>query len=136
MEVSSFSSAITQQRAEAHADIAHEKPNKPGERRGWKTVATVAGCTVAGAVALPWAIPAVVTALGFGLGGIGPGTLATSIMASYGGAVTAGSACAVMQSIGAAGLSAGVTAAAAGAGGATAATGAFLATKKKSVSKI
>lgn len=60
----------------------------------------------AGAVFTPIIVPGVVTAFGFGSAGIAAGSPAAAFMASYGGAVPAGSACAVLQSIGAAGLSA------------------------------
>ncbi|RUS32396.1 hypothetical protein BC938DRAFT_475500 [Jimgerdemannia flammicorona] len=43
----------------------------------------------------------VVHAIGFGIDGIVKGTLAAMIMASYGGSVTAGSICAILQNIGA-----------------------------------
>ncbi|KAH7055021.1 hypothetical protein BKA57DRAFT_452785 [Linnemannia elongata] len=51
------------------------------------------------------AVGAVVGALGFGSGGILTGTTAASIMSSYSGFVTAGSLCAIAQSIGAVGIS-------------------------------
>lgn len=61
---------------------------------------SVVGGAVVVAVAVPLAIPAIVGFLGFGATGIAAGSTAAGIMASYGGAVTAGSACAIMQSIG------------------------------------
>jgi len=48
---------------------------------------------------------AIVSALGFGPGGIVAGSAAAGIMSSYGGFVSAGSLCAVFQSIGAIGVS-------------------------------
>ncbi|KAF8948204.1 hypothetical protein BGZ47_006004 [Haplosporangium gracile] len=64
----------------------------------------------AGAIVLPIAIPAAVAGLGFSAAGVGAGTIASAIMASYEGEVAKGSACAILQSIGAAGsLSAGAT---------------------------
>ena len=57
--------------------------------------APVAACLAAGPV---------LGGIGFAAGGIAKGSMAASFMASYGGAVTAGSACATMQSVGAAGL--------------------------------
>ncbi|KAF9152708.1 hypothetical protein BG015_004844 [Linnemannia schmuckeri] len=72
----------------------------------------------AGAIVLPIAIPAAVAVLGFGTAGISAGTVASTIMTSYGGEVAKGSACAILQSIGAAGsLSAGAATAAAVVGG-------------------
>ncbi|KAG6556774.1 hypothetical protein Mapa_001720 [Marchantia paleacea] len=53
--------------------------------------------------AAPIAVPAVVAALGFTSAGIAAGSAAAGFMASYGGAVSAGSVCAVLQSIGATG---------------------------------
>lgn len=46
----------------------------------------------------------VLGAIGFTKGGIVGGSAAASFMASYGGAVTSGSICAICQSVGAAGL--------------------------------
>ncbi|KAL3680709.1 hypothetical protein R1sor_023665 [Riccia sorocarpa] len=77
-------------------------------------------------LAAPVVVPAVVTSLGFTGAGIAVGSWGASFMASYGGAVAAGSACAVMQSIGAVGTFAGSTMVAA-TGGAIAAGGAVLA---------
>jgi hypothetical protein len=59
----------------------------------------------AGILLSPLIVTSVVALLGFGAGGIIAGTPAAAIMAAYGGAVSAGSICAVLQSIGAAGLS-------------------------------
>lgn len=61
--------------------------------------------TGAGLALSPFLVTAIVGALGFGAAGIVAGSPAAAIMASYGGAVTAGSVCAILQSIGAAGLS-------------------------------
>ncbi|KAG9072857.1 hypothetical protein KI688_000637 [Linnemannia hyalina] len=80
---------------------------------------------VAGAVALPVAIPLAVGAAGFGAGGIVAGTWGASLMATYGGAVSVGSACAALQSIGVVGLGASGTAFASFVGAAT--TGAVVA---------
>jgi len=61
-------------------------------------------------IAAPLVIPAAVSAVGFGSGGIAAGSWAAGFMASYGGIVEAGSICAIMQSIGAVGaISAGAT---------------------------
>ncbi|KAF9354270.1 hypothetical protein BGX34_011121 [Mortierella sp. NVP85] len=57
-----------------------------------------------GIAAAPFLVTSAVTGAGFGPGGIIAGTKAAKFMASYGGAVTKGSACSIMQSIGAAGL--------------------------------
>ncbi|KAG0367608.1 hypothetical protein BC939DRAFT_451971 [Gamsiella multidivaricata] len=51
-------------------------------------------------LAAPAAITIAAWGAGFGLGGIGAGTWAAGFMASYGGTVASGSACAVLQSIG------------------------------------
>ncbi|CAG8674322.1 9012_t:CDS:2, partial [Paraglomus occultum] len=59
---------------------------------------------IVGMVAAPVLIPPVVAAAGFTTAGITAGSWAATIMASYAGYVPAGSACAVLQSIGAAGL--------------------------------
>jgi hypothetical protein len=69
----------------------------------WNKVAkVVVGALLAlGVVA---AVGAIVGALGFGPGGILAGTAAAGIMSSYGGFVTAGSLCAIAQSIGAIGI--------------------------------
>ncbi|KAJ8305865.1 hypothetical protein KUTeg_016410 [Tegillarca granosa] len=67
---------------------------------GWKTKAIWA---TGGAVGITIAAPFVVGAIGFGATGITAGSWATTIMASYGGAVTKGSVCAILQSVGATG---------------------------------
>lgn len=101
---------------------------KGGLTRTHKIIIGATAVAVVGAVALPLAIPAAVGALGFGSGGIIAGSWAASFMASYGGAVTAGSACAVLQSIGAAGLAGtGIATAVAGGAAAGAATGGAIA---------
>ncbi|KAF9914249.1 hypothetical protein BX616_008658 [Lobosporangium transversale] len=71
-----------------------------------KKAAIIATAATLGAVAGPPLAVAIITGIGFGAGGIASGTLAAEIMASYGGFVTAGSTCAILQSIGAAGLGA------------------------------
>lgn len=58
----------------------------------------------AGVIVTPFAIKAIVVALGFGAAGITAGSWAAGFMASYGGFVWAGSLCAILQSIGAVGL--------------------------------
>jgi len=63
--------------------------------------ASIAACAAVGLITAPVTIPLAVGAMGFTSGGILAGSVAAQIMASYGGAVTAGSACAVLQSIGA-----------------------------------
>ena len=51
-------------------------------------------------------IPAIITALGFGAGGIGAGTFGAWLMSWWGGSVPAGGIVAYLQSIGATGLTA------------------------------
>jgi len=63
-------------------------------------VAIGAGAAVAVGVAAPVAVTVGICALGFGAGGIAAGSWAAGFMASYGGSVAVGSACAIMQSIG------------------------------------
>lgn len=71
---------------------------------GLKTAVLVGGATVAvAAVCAPVLLPVAVQAVGFGAGGIMGGSTAASIMSLYGGNVAVGSACAVLQSIGATG---------------------------------
>lgn len=91
----------------------------------WKAIAVGTGVVAGGAVLAPLVVTGVVGALGFGAGGIVGGTAASGIMASYGGTVAAGSACAVLQSIGAAGLGAAGTAIASTVGGLAGAGGVF-----------
>jgi hypothetical protein len=66
---------------------------------GLAQLAVVVGC-----VAGPLIGAASIGAAGFGEGGIVAGTLAAEYMSSYGGVVSAGSLCAVLQSAGAVGL--------------------------------
>jgi len=75
---------------------------------------------VVGVVAAPVVVSTAVATIGFTSAGIAAGSWATTIMSSYGGYVTTGSACAVLQSVGAAGLGAVGTAISSAAGGATA----------------
>lgn len=70
----------------------------------WRKAAVGLGIT---GLVIPLAFPMVVTAVGFGAGGIVAGSPAALFMASYGGAVAPGSLCAVLQSIGATGAIAG-----------------------------
>ncbi|KAI8596686.1 hypothetical protein EDD21DRAFT_387500 [Dissophora ornata] len=70
------------------------------------SIAIGIAAVVTGVVTAPTAFVATVGMLGFGALGIGAGSWAAKFMASYGGKVAAGSACATLQSIGAAGLSA------------------------------
>eukprot|EP00249_Psilotum_nudum_P010360 c22492_g1_i1 orf=170-1081(+) len=79
----------------------------------------VAAAAVAGAVATPLAVPLVVQGLGFTSAGIAASTWAAGFMSSYSGVVATNSACAVLQSVGAAGLGAKGVAAASVVGGAT-----------------
>ncbi|KAI7823393.1 hypothetical protein BC939DRAFT_451976 [Gamsiella multidivaricata] len=58
------------------------------------------GRGIGGAAAAALVATAVAWVIGFGPTGITAGSLATSIMATYGGAVPSGSFCAIMQSIG------------------------------------
>ncbi|KAF9089220.1 hypothetical protein BGX29_012167 [Mortierella sp. GBA35] len=57
-----------------------------------------------GVVAAPLVVTAAIGALGFGAGGIAAGSWAAGFMASYEGTVASGSACAVLKSVGSAGL--------------------------------
>lgn len=57
-----------------------------------------------GAYFAPILLQLIVSALGFGKGGIVAGSLASSFMETYAGFVGAGSLCATLQSVGAAGL--------------------------------
>ncbi|KAA1078674.1 hypothetical protein PGTUg99_011500 [Puccinia graminis f. sp. tritici] len=82
----------------------------------FKGVATGFGAAL-GSVATPLLTQASIATAGFGAGGIVSGTPAAALMASYGGSVGSGSACAILQSVGAAGLGVGGIAVAAGAGG-------------------
>ena len=59
-----------------------------------------------GALLGPLIGTAIIGALGFGAGGIGAGTAAAYFMSTYGGSVSMGSICALLQSAGAIGLSA------------------------------
>ncbi|GJJ74200.1 hypothetical protein EMPS_06558 [Entomortierella parvispora] len=69
-----------------------------------KKTAKYIAAGVAGAVAAPILVTGVVSMAGFSSPGIVSGSLGSGYMASYGGAVAAGSSCAILQSIGAAGL--------------------------------
>jgi hypothetical protein len=80
------------------------------ERARWIGVVFIVLGAAIGMILAPIVLEAIVGAMGFEAGGITAGTLATRIMASYGGHVTVGSLCAGLQSIGAAGLSAGASA--------------------------
>src|SRR5437763_743154 len=70
-----------------------------------KTTAVVTG-VAAGLVAGPPLILGGVTMAGLQAGGIVEGTLAANFMGTYGGMVAKGSACAILQSVGAAGTGA------------------------------
>ncbi|XP_051493937.1 uncharacterized protein LOC127393154 isoform X5 [Apus apus] len=76
---------------------------------GVKKALIGAAAGTATGVGLVFAIPAVVSAMGFTAGGIAAGTLAAKMMSATaianGGGVAAGSTVAVLQSVGAAGLS-------------------------------
>ncbi|KAL2628938.1 hypothetical protein R1flu_013624 [Riccia fluitans] len=78
--------------------------------RGGKILVGGAIVTGVALLATPLVVPAVVSSLGFGPAGIAGGSWAASFMASYGGTVGAGSACAALQSIGAVGTFTGATA--------------------------
>lgn len=96
----------------------HKVP-QPEPKKPWSGIGkTALAAGIAGAVLGPVAVVGAITWAGFTASGIVAGSWAAGFMASYGGAVASGSACAVMQSIGAAGLGvAGTTiSAAAGAG--------------------
>ncbi|KAL3687016.1 hypothetical protein R1sor_013325 [Riccia sorocarpa] len=106
-------------------DLLLESTEKLSSKKIHVVATSVVVATGITLLAAPVVVPAVVTGLGFTSGGIAAGSWAASFMASYGGAVGAGSACAVMQSIGAVGTFAGSTIAAA-VGGALTAGGAVL----------
>ncbi|TPX55903.1 hypothetical protein SpCBS45565_g08483 [Spizellomyces sp. 'palustris'] len=72
---------------------------------------------IVGVAAAPALVSAGIAAAGFGPGGIAAGSWAAGFMASYGGSVATGSACAILQSAGAAGLNASLVAASAATGG-------------------
>lgn len=74
----------------------------------WNILTTV-GVVATSAIVAPLAVTGIVGALGFQAGGIVAGSAAAGIMASSGGAVAAGSICAVLQSVGAVGLGVGGT---------------------------
>jgi Interferon-induced 6-16 family len=76
----------------------------------------------AAAALAPVAVTAAVSAAGFTAGGIAASSAASSFMASYGGTVGANTACAVLQSIGAAGLGTMSTAVASATGAVTGST--------------
>src|SRR5690242_12797635 len=69
----------------------------------WRRIAKVVFGALLG-LGVVAVVGAVVGALGFGSGGIMAGSVAASIMSSYSGFVTAGSLCAILQSIGAIGI--------------------------------
>ncbi|KAJ8318541.1 hypothetical protein KUTeg_003632 [Tegillarca granosa] len=75
----------------------------------------ITGLIIGGATAVvaPVTVPAALGVLGFTSAGIAAGSFTASFMASYGGAVASGSACAIAQSIGAAGIGTAATAASA-----------------------
>jgi Interferon-induced 6-16 family len=77
----------------------------------------------ASAALAPVIVTAAVGAVGFTAGGIAANSAASSLMASYGGAVGAGTACATLQSIGAAGLSTASTVALSATGAVTGSAG-------------
>jgi Interferon-induced 6-16 family len=60
---------------------------------------------VAGACLAPWLVSAAVGAAGFGAAGIAANSWGAALMSFYGGATPAGSICAILQSVGATGLS-------------------------------
>ncbi|KAG0241369.1 hypothetical protein BGX31_001209 [Mortierella sp. GBA43] len=68
-------------------------------------VGAIVASAALGIALTPLMVTSIVTALGFTAGGIVMGSPAAAIMAYYGGTVTAGSLCAILQSIGASGLS-------------------------------
>lgn len=83
--------------------------------------AITAIAAAAGALTLPLAVPIGLWALGFGARGIAAGSAAAAWMSSYGGAVAAGSALSIAQSVGAVGLSSAAVAGLSALGGAVAA---------------
>ena len=64
---------------------------------------------IGGAILSPLLTAVSIAAIGFGMGGISAGSFAAALMSSYGGNVTAGSLCAFLQSIGASGMSSGLS---------------------------
>ena len=64
----------------------------------------IAGLVVAIAIVAPFIFTAFVRALGFTTIGVTAGSVAARIMRAYGGVVAVGSLCAILQSVGAAGL--------------------------------
>ncbi|KAH7280016.1 hypothetical protein KP509_37G048300 [Ceratopteris richardii] len=67
----------------------------------WQIVRAHILCCYVGASIV---VPAAIYFAGFTTAGIAAGSLGATLMSTYGGAVPAGSLCAVLQSIGAAGL--------------------------------
>ncbi|KAG6556773.1 hypothetical protein Mapa_001719 [Marchantia paleacea] len=78
--------------------------SRPMLKRIATGVAVTTGLTL---FAAPIAVPALAASLGFQSTGVAVGSWAAGYMASYGGVVSAGSTCAILQSIGATGTFAG-----------------------------
>ncbi|KAF7726673.1 hypothetical protein EC973_008547 [Apophysomyces ossiformis] len=122
---------------------AWEKSKLDGHAKGaWKkikenpgTVVCVAGGTVAGAMLLPTATVAGLGALGFAKTGIVAHSIAAAWMASFHGAVPAGSLFAFLQSAGTLGTASGLAHAAAYTGGAAGAATGFGAMRKQKKTK-
>ncbi|CAH1767373.1 10268_t:CDS:2, partial [Entrophospora sp. SA101] len=70
----------------------------------WESALKFGGSAFVAAFMAPYIVAGVVSAIGFEAGGIAVGSFAAWIMSLYNGAVTSGSVCAILQSIGAAGL--------------------------------
>lgn len=94
-------------------------PTSLSEEQIWRRVG-IGAATVLAAVAAPFTVLGVVSAMGFGSGGIVAGSMAAWMMSAEtiasGGAIAAGGTVATLQSIGAVGLSASATALAASSG--------------------
>ncbi|KAK3816032.1 MAG: hypothetical protein J3Q66DRAFT_341415 [Benniella sp.] len=77
------------------------------DRKHWIGILFALLVAALGAYLAPIFLQLIVQAMGFTKGGIAANSLASWIMTTYGGHVTVGSFCAVLQSMGAAGLGAG-----------------------------
>ncbi|CAG8460747.1 22573_t:CDS:2 [Cetraspora pellucida] len=80
-------------------------------------ILTISALTIGGVVLAPIVFVGLVQVIGFGSGGIVAGSFAAWMMSLQGGATAAGSLVAILQSIGAAGISLGATVATSAGGG-------------------
>ncbi|XP_064599513.1 uncharacterized protein LOC135466043 isoform X1 [Liolophura sinensis] len=101
-------------------NVVLDPPQRPPDPSSVGRYALIGLASVGVGIAAIVSAPFVIAAAGFGSGGIGAGSFAAWFMSTYGGAVSAGSLCALLQSAGAAGLAASTTAGIGAAG-----TGAF-----------